>query len=125
MMRRWSAGLAAVVVTVSLLAGCGEDEGAAGAVEAAETCEALAEEAADLLARLFELSTGIDPAMIESGDEPPGDLDELDDIDAAFAAIDERKPELGCTDEELDELTCARLVELDTADDGAGPAAGC
>jgi hypothetical protein len=126
MMRRWSSGLVAALVAIAVLAACGGDEdGAAGTAAAADTCEALAAEAADLLARLFELSTSIDPAMIESGDDPPAALDELDEIDETFAVIDERKPELGCADDDFDALTCERLLDQDATGDGAGPAAGC
>ncbi|MDY7102054.1 MAG: hypothetical protein S0880_12770 [Actinomycetota bacterium] len=125
---RGMAGAVAFVLAVALVSGCG-DEGSGNAGDAgtdpattAQTCARLADREADATVQLVELSASIDLEMIASGEDPP---EGLEDLEATFDAVDERRNELGCEDAAYGELVCARLVELESTTDVVGLADGC
>lgn len=100
---------AGVAVLALGLAACGGDgDGAASA----DSCDALAEDAKDLIQDLVDEVDGMSLAdLAAAGDEEPEFMTEFEE---EGEALSERQEELGCSDEEMSELLAARVDEIET-----------
>lgn len=100
------AGLAVVALA---LTACGGDDG--GDAAGADSCAALADEGIELVQGVLDELEGMSLAdLAAAGDEDP---EFIQDMEEKGEALDARQSELGCSDEEMEELFLARLDDLD------------
>lgn len=109
-----------VLVIATTAAGCGDGDGGSGTdPAAANSCEELADVGINLMQdavdQLDEMSL-TDFTELASSDQMPAEMQQLEDIGNRLEA---RGDELGCSDEEGQQLMCERIDQL-TADGEVG-----
>ena len=114
-------------------AACGDDDGGTGGSTDpadANSCEDLADVTINLIQEAIDAVAGMDMAdflaMADEGTIPP----EFERMESVGEEIEARADQLGCTDEDAQQLVCDRLGRIETGSDVAeliltGVSAGC
>lgn len=116
-----------------IAAACGDDDGGAGgSVDPADanSCEDLADVTVNLIQQAIDAVADMDMAdflsMADEGNIPP----EFEQMETVGEEIEARAEQLGCTEEDAQELVCDRLGRIEAGSDVAeliltGVSAGC
>ncbi|MDY7105961.1 MAG: hypothetical protein S0880_32650 [Actinomycetota bacterium] len=99
---------AVLAVMALILAGCGGDDDSADGA----SCVDLAGEMMELLQDTIDVASDMTlEEMIASGEEDTPEF--LVELETEGEALEERAEEIGCSDEEMEQLMCDRVDEIE------------